>query len=363
LKEKIRVLVSNLPLPYDGIGSWTVEFNYFLERNKFFDYVLSPNKVENETFVFSEKRNWFKGSSLIRNYTLKNWVVKEYTEKLLKFSEQNIPLQILVIDDQSMLEGICKLKNQLPKGSEIVFYYHGHALTLKPIIAHQVDKVFFLTEAGYKESLLVNNEFTPEVEIIGNGVSSELFYPLTSSEKELSRKKLGFESRDRIICWMANSRPVKGIHLFGKMIPRLLDLDPNVKIITIGHNPNPNWENKRVSQLGRLKPEELAKYLQISDYYFFTSLWKEGFGLSLVEAIKCGNFILASDNGGIKDVVHGYPFVELIDTPNIIDSWIIRLQNQLNSPPAEDQKVELSKFLRGFYSLEAWEDRLKKGLQ
>jgi glycosyltransferase involved in cell wall biosynthesis len=363
LKEKIRVLVSNLPLPYPGMGSWTFEFNYFLGRNKFFDCVLSPKKEEDEIYLFSRKRHWFKGSSLFRDVTLKNWVVKEYTKNLLKLSDKNIPLQILIVDDQVLLEGICNLKNQFPEGSEIVFYYHGHALSLKPSIAPQIDKVFFLTEAGYKESLLINNAFTPEVEIIGNGVSSEVFYPLTTSEKELSRKKMGFESRDKIICWMANSRPVKGIHLFGKMIPKLLALDPNVKIITIGHDPNPKWENERVSQLGRLKPEELAKYLQISDYYFFTSLWKEGFGLSLVEAIKCGNFILTSDNGGIKDVVKDYPYVKLIRTPNIIESWITEFQRQLNSPQSINEKEEMFPFLNEFYSLEAWEKRLKKGLE
>jgi len=345
------------------MGSWTVEFNYFLEKNKFFDYVLSPNKEEDESFVFSKKRKWPKGAVFFSNSTLKNWVIKEYISSILKFAEKNIPLQILVMDDQVMLEGICKLKNQLPEGTEIIFYYHGHSLYLNPITAHQIDQVFFLTEAGYKESLQINNEFTPEVKIIGNGVSSKVFFPLTSFEKESSRKKFGFESGDKIICWMANSRPVKGIHLFGKMIPSLLALDPSVKIVTIGHDPDPKWENKRVSQLGRLKPDELAKYLQISDFYFFTSLWKEGFGLSLVEAIKCGNFIFASDNGGIKNVVEGYPFVKLIDTPNIIDSWIREFQEQLNSRPTLDMKEELGQFLDEFYSLEAWEARLKRGLE
>ncbi|WP_296704702.1 glycosyltransferase family 4 protein [Algoriphagus sp.] len=363
MKEKIRVLVSNLPLPYHGIGSWTEEFNYFLKKNKFFDYVLSPSKDQDEVFAFSAKRKWFRGSSFFRDSALKNWVVKDYSDKLLNLSEKNTPLQILVLDDQVLLEGICKLKDRLPKGTEVIFYYHGHALSLKSVYSSLVDKVFFLTEAGYKESLRINNEFTPEVEIIGNGVSSDLFFPLTSQQKTLIRQELGFASEDKIICWMANSRPVKGIHLFGKMIPRLLDLDPKVKIITIGHNSNPDWEHNRVSQLGRLKPKELSRYLQISDYYFFTSLWKEGFGLSLVEAIKCGNFIFTSANGGIKDVVRGYPFVKLIDTPNIIDSWISEFQNQLLSFPMENKEEEMSQFLKDFHSLESWEFRLKKGLE
>src|SRR5690606_26675437 len=97
----------------------------------------------------------------------------------------------------------------------IIFYYHGHALKLKPSLAYLVDKVLFLTEAGYRESLRVNNEFAPEVYIVGNGVSSETFYPLSPDLKVSLRESNGFTKEDKIICWMANSRPVKGIHLFG----------------------------------------------------------------------------------------------------------------------------------------------------
>ena len=361
MKDKIRVLVSNLPLPYQGIGSWTFEFNYFLEKNDFFDFVLSPRKDGEEKFIYCVKKKWFPGSNLIRQKALTGWVAKNYLAELLKIGQARIPVQILVIDDQALLQAVCTIKAQLPAGSEIVFYYHGHALVLVPSLAHKLDKVFFLTEAGYLESLRINNEFTPEVHIIGNGISSDTFYQLSPAQKVSLRESNGFEKDYIILCWMANSRPVKGLHLFGKMIPKLLELDPKIKIITIGHEPDPLWENKRVAQLGRKTSEELAKYLQLSDYYFFTSLWKEGFGLSLVEAIKCGNYIFCSENGGIKDVVSEYTDVTLIKTPNIISSWIKAFQERLNCPPVDDQIQSLN--LKEFFSLESWEQRLKKGLE
>ena len=359
MKDKIRVLVSNLPLPFEGIGSWTYEFNYFLKKHDFFDFVLSPNSTPDEKYVFSHKKNWFPGSHLFRQKALTGWVAKNYLEELLKIARKGVSLQILVLDDQSLLEAISIVKGKLPHGSELIFYYHGHALNLRPSLGQSVDKVFFLTEAGYLESLRINNEFTPEVHIVGNGVSSETFYPLSSGEKDALRKNYGFEKEDKIICWMANSRPVKGIHLFGKMIPKLLRLDSRVKVITIGHEPNSLWENDRVFQFGRKTSEELAKYLQISDYYFFTSLWKEGFGLSLVEAIKCGNYIFCSENGGIIDVVSGFSQVSLITTPNIIDSWVTAFKEKLNGTEVKSFNLNL----KDFYSLESWERRLIKGLE
>ncbi|PZX47683.1 glycosyltransferase [Algoriphagus chordae] len=362
MKDKIRVLVSNLPLPYQGIGSWTFEFNYFLEKNKFFDFVLSPNKEGDSSYIFSAKRKWFPGSQFVRQKALTDWVAKDYLSELLKIGQKKLPVQILVIDDQALLEAVCTIKTQLPQGSEIIFYYHGHALKLNPSLAHLTDKVFFLTEAGYLESLNINNEFTPEVHIVGNGVSSVIFHPLVADEKTSLRESMGFERKDIIICWMANSRPVKGIHLFGKLIPKLLELDPRIKIVTIGHEPNTLWENDRLFQIGKKTSQEVAKYLQLSDYYFFTSLWKEGFGLSLVEAIKCGNFILCSDNGGIKDVVSTYPNVHLIDKPNILNSWIEAFKEQLLKPNVDTkQQFQFSDF-EEFYSLDSWEKRLKRGL-
>jgi glycosyltransferase involved in cell wall biosynthesis len=360
LKDKIRVLVSNLPLPFEGIGSWTFEFNYFLAKNEFFDFILSPNKNGEDKFIYSPKKKWFPGSSLFRQKSLTEWVAKSYLSQLLKIAQSGIPIQILVIDDQTLLEAISTIKTKLPPGSEIVFYYHGHTLKLAPKLGNVVDKVFFLTEAGYQESLRINNEFTPEVHIVGNGVDSEIFYQLSGQQKAELRQSKGFQEDDIIICWMANSRPVKGIHLFGKMIPKLLSLDPKIKIVTIGHTPNPLWDDARVMQMGRKTSEELAKYLQLADYYFFTSLWKEGFGLSLVEAIKCGNYIFCSENGGIKDVVSEYPNVSLISKPNIIDAWIEAFGEKLKNENAEKQISSMD--LKAFYSLDSWEKRIKNGL-
>jgi glycosyltransferase involved in cell wall biosynthesis len=114
--------------------------------------------------------------------------------------------------------------------------------------------------------------------------------------------------------------------------------------------------------MGRLNPPQVADILQISDFYFFTSLWKEGFGLSLVEAIKCGNFIVSSRNGGIADVVGEYQRVRFIEDPNIIASWINELGNIISSDSWRDLDEKTRHSLFDFFSLKNWEDRIRKGL-
>lgn len=363
MQKKKRVLLSNLPLPYDRIGSWTFEFNFLLKQAPLFDYVLSPNPFETDVFRFCRKRKWFKGAGLAKNLALLKWVFRDYVKELNRISKEGLPLQLLVVDDQAMLSAISLIKPQLPKGTELVYYHHGHAIMLNPEVMNRIDKVFFLTRSGYRESVSMNMQFTPEVQILGNGISSELFFPLSKEVKIKKRELAGFGAGDILVTWMANSRPVKGIHLFEKMIPFLLSSDPRVKILIVGNSFHLDVDSDRVFQKGRIGPPEVAEILQISDFYFFTSLWKEGFGLSLAEAIKCGNFILCSKNGGIGDVVEGYTRVRLIEDPNILSSWIDEFESVLSSDTWRILDDATRSSLLDFYSLSSWEMRIRQGLQ
>ncbi len=362
MQEKIRVLLSNLPLPFEKVGSWTFEFDYLLKQAPLFDYVLSPNPVESEVFRCCRKRKWFRGSKLIKNQLLFIWIFRDYVRELKRISKKGIPLQLLVVDDQLMLSVLAKLKSQLPEKSELIYYHHGHSIYLSPQVMNRTDKVFFLTRSGYRESVDSNAQFTPEVEIIGNGVSSEIFFPLSPESKTSKRKSEGFNSNEILITWMANSRPVKGIHLFEKMIPFLLELDSRIKILIIGNTNSLPFNSERVIQKGRLDPHRVAEFLQISDFYFFTSLWKEGFGLSLVEAIKCGNFILCSRNGGIKEVVEGYDRVRLIDEPNIVSAWIKEFGEIISNDAWRNLDDPTRNSLFDFFNLKTWENRIRKSL-
>ncbi|NVK52990.1 MAG: glycosyltransferase family 4 protein [Flavobacteriaceae bacterium] len=358
----LYLLCSNLPLPFEGIGSWTDEINYFLEKTKIIDFVLSPNPRSNNKYIRCEKNRASLIHKFLPSQKRKKFEYKSYVKRIFEISEGENPLKILVIDDLGLLKAIASIKEKLPKGSQLLYYFHGHLLILPPPLMFRVDEVFFLTKKGYLESMSHNLQFTPEVKILGNGVSSEIFYLLSDNQKNSVREKLGFNKDDILITWMANSRPVKGIHLFLKMIPGLLDLNDNIKILIIGTTTIEIEPSERVKILGVLKPIELAKFLQISDFYFFTSLWKEGFGLSLVEAIKCGNFILCPRNGGIEEVTSEYARKSFVDFPNIIQNWILVFEEILKKNQWKEIEDNLPGKLEKFYSLDSWTERMQKAI-
>ncbi len=53
----------------------------------------------------------------------------------------------------------------------------------------------------------------------------------------------------------------------------------------------------------------------------FTTLYQEGFGLSMIEALKCGNSVIASSRGAIPEVLNNLDNTYLIEDVEDINSW------------------------------------------
>lgn len=355
-----KVLVSSIALPPTTFGSWTNRIMSFQRRKEYFDFVLSPTTEPTERFIFTKKKElnlWEKAS---RRRAEK--IYREYLKELRNIAQAGHALQILVVDDRTLLEAIVSIKPNLPKGTQIYYSHHGHSLPSNNFVFDQVDKVFFLTESGYKQTLLTNYQFTPEVFIVGNGVVGEEFSPLSNSEKKKQREKFGLSENDLVISWMANSRPVKGLHIFRKVMEKIIEIHPEIKIISIGHDPIPTIDNENWLQVGKIPNEKLPEYLRLSDVYFFTSLWQEGFGLSLAEAVKCGNWAISSKIGGIPHVLEGVENSILVERPNVVADWVeafdLYLKERNRGIKAPDKAM-----LDQLHSYSNWETRFFNALQ
>ena len=87
-----------------------------------------------------------------------------------------------------------------------------------------------------------------------------------------------------------------------------------------------------VHYLGRIANDELASYFQASDCYLFPTLWHEGFGLSLIEALHCGNFCIASAIGGVPEVLQYGKLGHLIDKPHYVSEWQKAITDYIENP-------------------------------
>ncbi|MCW5519172.1 glycosyltransferase family 4 protein [Aureitalea sp. L0-47] len=328
MSNQVTVLVSNTPIPSNRIGSWVTRINTLIKNHDCFDYILSPSNTLPKN-IFCKKRKFISYHKWIRKKVLFNWVAKDYLRTLSKLSEEHSAITVVVMDDPHLIEAIALKKAKFKGQLKIIFSFHGFQLKLRQEIVAAIDKVLFLSKAGRDKSIANYVEFSPKTEVVWNGVDSSLFYPLEDMKRTTMRNKLGFTKDHLILAWMANDRPLKGFHLFRKMVLELLSKYDYLKVITMGTQQK--IDHPSVLNVGRLPHGEIPNYLQLTDIYAFTSLYEEGFGLSMIEALKCGNIVIASSLGAIPNVLSGLARCYFVNDPYSSDEWIARTASVINN--------------------------------
>ncbi len=151
-----------------------------------------------------------------------------------------------------------------------------------------------------------------EIEVIPNFVDTQLFTPECDPKKILStRRSLKIQGKKPILCHVSNFRAVKRIGDVIKIFAEVNKKLPST-LVMVGDGPEqPNAIDlvkelsleEQVIFLGRQRHFE--PILQASDLFLFPSE-TESFGLAALEAMACGVPVVASDVGGIPEVVlHG----------------------------------------------------------
>ena len=262
------------------------------------------------------------------------------------------------MDDPHLLEAIAIVKHKLKCEVQLIFSFHGFDLNIDSKTIAEVDKILFLSKTGLEKSKLNYQNF-PKAMVVGNAVNSNLFYPLRASEFVNERKRMGYSETDEILIWMANDRPKKGFHIFKSVAENLLRNVENLKILIIGSNQTIDHINVR--SVGRVKNTEVALYLQIGNYYIFTTLYEEGFGLSMIEALKCGSAVIASNRGAVPEVLHNLKQTYLIDEVEKTDSWIESFN--LARTNSNFGKNRLTKdYTDNIWNYEDWEAKFKNAI-
>ena len=353
-----NVLVSNIALPNSGIGSWSTRMSRLIQRNpEYFSYILSPSKATRQ-HIFCKKRKFITWKASLRTLQLIHWVAKDYIKAIRRLSKTHTTLTVIVMDDPHLLEAITMLKSKLSCKLIVIYSFHGYQLTINPEILTLVDKMLWLSKAGIKKSKPLYSGYFPDSVVVGNAVNSDIFFPLAGEALQSARMSYGYTMSDRILIWMANDRPKKGFHIFENVVKQLLAMHRDLKIITIGTTKR--IEHPNVNNIGRISNNQVATYLQLGDYYMFTTLYEEGFGLSMIEAYKCGNAVIASALGAIPEALENRTLTYLIRNPESIDQWVEAFNTMIQGTQQLPRlSAETSKHI---WSYEDWENKFKLAL-
>jgi glycosyltransferase involved in cell wall biosynthesis len=137
--------------------------------------------------------------------------------------------------------------------------------------------------------------------VIHNGIECP------KSVAPLNKETWGVANGELVICTVARLHKQKGIEKLIRVTQRLNHKGYKLKLMVVGDGP---LRQSMSSLIQKLKvnavitgfQDSIYPFMQIADIFVLPSLW-EGFGLSIIEAMALSKPVVASNVGGIPEVV------------------------------------------------------------
>jgi len=177
---------------------------------------------------------------------------------------------------------------------------------------------------------------------IPHGVDLERFRPASPAERAALRERLRLPAAATLLTYTGRLLRGKGLDVLLDAFDRLAPRFPAAQLLLVGSGAGQSlsvedelrarvaaspW-GSRVTFTGRV--DTVADYLRASDVFVFPSLF-EALGISLVEAAACGLPCVASDTGGIVDIVD-HERTGLLHTPGDVERLVADVARVLSEP-------------------------------
>ena len=215
-----------------------------------------------------------------------------------------------------------------------VVTWHGSDIHTDPFINQNYQKMVIKIMRHASANLFVSKNlletayiFNPEIpnaKISYNGSADE-FRKLPKNERHLLRQKYGIETTDKVVGFVGGLTPIKNADKLPELFYYISHCGKPIKFWVIGDGKLRNliesklkdeYPNLDYRLFGNQPPEKMSDLMSCLDLLVLPSK-NEGLPLVIVEALSCAINVVASNVGGIREVVgeqnvinHGDGFVE-----------------------------------------------------
>jgi N-acetyl-alpha-D-glucosaminyl L-malate synthase BshA len=214
-----------------------------------------------------------------------------------------------IIHSQQIIMGIPAFLTKIPyvvwgQGSDVYLPWKSKQILTWLSFSH-ANALIALTEDMKKEMRKI---YKRDIYIIPNGINLQKF---SNVQREHVRDKLGIQEKEKIIIFVGSLYPIKGIKYLIQAIHIVKEKEENARLIIVGDGHDKAELENIVQELklkpyvtfvGRVPNDKVPEYLAVSDIFVLPSL-SEGFPIVNIEAMASGLPIIATNVGGIQEIV------------------------------------------------------------
>ncbi len=204
-----------------------------------------------------------------------------------------------------LAKNLCKIPYVVQcQGSDVYLPWKGKKI-ISNIVLRSAGAVVVLTQ-DMKDTLRAT--FKGNVAVIPNGIDGENFGRAIIKDM---RQELAIGSGEKIIIFVGGLKPIKGVRYLIEAFAMVAQKMPNARLLLVGDGPErQNLEamvikeglKEKVHFVGKIENDAIVTYMMTGDIFVLPSL-SEGFGIVNLESMACGLPIIATNVGGIPEIV------------------------------------------------------------
>ena len=140
------------------------------------------------------------------------------------------------------------------------------------------------------------------IAVILNGYDETVFYP---GHRAAERQRLGLDADAEIVLYVGSLIPSKGLHELMEAFRELSARRPRLQLVCAGEGPlSPQLAaTPRLVLPGKLSGPQVRDWMVAADLFCLPS-YSEGCPNVVIEALACGRAVVATDVGGIPELVN-----------------------------------------------------------
>lgn len=276
-----------------------------------------------------------------------------------------------VIDVHFVMNALIPLATGRLRGKPLVVHFHGPWAAesrasgqqgLRVAIKHRIEIAVYRRAAAlvvlsqsFRKLLIDEYGAAPwRVHVLAPGVDTQHFHPW--GDTEALRTGLGLLPHQIVVLAVRRLVPRMGLDTLLRSWAMLGAAVTKARLVVVGEGPSRSdletatrelGIESTVNFVGRISDADLPAYYSAADVTIIPSATLEGFGLTALESLACGTPVIATDVGGLPEVVRPLA-ADSVVPPGDASALASRLLAVLNRSHPLPTAVRCRNYAKGF---------------